>query len=125
MHYHNLVSLSLHCWHFHNVSLSCLQPETTEAVRCWINDTEISVRTDSIELKLTAIREACNFSVFYSSVSPETDCHSSGNDSKCVIKDLTPGTLYQLEIISKTDGERKNVSAQTGKHYIQPNKTLA
>lgn len=101
-----------------------LQPETTEAVRCWINDTEVSGRTDRLELKLTTIREACNFSVFYSSGLPETDCHSSGNDTKhvqCVIKDLTPGTLYQLEIISQTDGERKNVSAQTGKHYlIQP-----
>ncbi|XP_076119767.1 receptor-type tyrosine-protein phosphatase beta [Alosa pseudoharengus] len=92
-------------------------PETTEAIRCWINSTEVSASTDGIELKLTTIREGCNFSVFYSSVSPKTDCHSTGDDNKhfqCLLNDLNPGTLYQLEIISKTDGERKNVSAQTG-----------
>ncbi|XP_031421209.1 receptor-type tyrosine-protein phosphatase beta-like isoform X2 [Clupea harengus] len=108
--------LYLFMLHFIVCIWSQVKPETTEAIRCWINSTEISARTDIIELKLTTIREACNFSVIYSSVSPETNCHSTGDDSKyfqCLIKDLNPGTFYQLEIISTTDGERTNVSVQT------------
>lgn len=95
-----------------------LQLETTEAVRCWINDTEVHSTTDRIEVKFTTIREGCNFTIAYSSVSPEAECRSVLGDSEsfqCLIEDLTPGTSFDLGIISKTDGERQNVSVQTGK----------
>ncbi|XP_063053335.1 receptor-type tyrosine-protein phosphatase beta-like [Engraulis encrasicolus] len=92
------------------------QLETTEAVRCWINDTEVHSTTDRIEVKFTTIREGCNFTIAYSSVSPEAECRSVLGDSEsfqCLIEDLTPGTSFDLGIISKTDGERQNVSVQT------------
>ncbi|KAK6319890.1 hypothetical protein J4Q44_G00089970, partial [Coregonus suidteri] len=89
---------------------SCVEVETTEAVKCSFNLTEISANTDSIALKLITKGEACNFTVFYENgLSGITDCDQYGEDSNvyiCDIRDLEPGTLHQFEVISKNDGER-------------------
>uniref|UniRef100_A0A4W5RUM9 protein-tyrosine-phosphatase n=1 Tax=Hucho hucho TaxID=62062 RepID=A0A4W5RUM9_9TELE len=78
---------------------------------------ETSARTDSIALKLITTGEACHFTVFYeNSRSDITDCDQYGEYSNvyiCDIRDLEPGTLHHFEVISKTDGERRNVSVRT------------
>uniref|UniRef100_A0A674CLK3 protein-tyrosine-phosphatase n=1 Tax=Salmo trutta TaxID=8032 RepID=A0A674CLK3_SALTR len=93
------------------------QAETTNAVKCSVNLTETSARTDSIALKLLTTGEDCNFTVFYeNSRSDITDCDQYGEYSNvyiCDIRDLQPGTLHHFEVISKTDGERRNVSVRT------------
>uniref|UniRef100_A0A4W5RUJ4 protein-tyrosine-phosphatase n=1 Tax=Hucho hucho TaxID=62062 RepID=A0A4W5RUJ4_9TELE len=93
------------------------QAETTNAVKCSVNLTETSARTDSIALKLITTGEACHFTVFYeNSRSDITDCDQYGEYSNvyiCDIRDLEPGTLHHFEVISKTDGERRNVSVRT------------
>ncbi|XP_045060884.1 receptor-type tyrosine-protein phosphatase beta isoform X2 [Coregonus clupeaformis] len=95
----------------------CVEAETTNAVKCSVNLTETSARTDSIALKLITTGEACNFTVFYeNSRSDITDCDQYGEYSNvyiCDIRDLEPGTLHHFEVISKTDGERRNVSVRT------------
>ncbi|CDQ65313.1 unnamed protein product [Oncorhynchus mykiss] len=95
------------------------QADTTNAVKCSVNLTETIARTDSIALKLITTGEACNFTVFYeNSRSDITDCDLYGQYSNvyiCDIRDLEPGTLHHFEVISKTDGERRNVSVRTGK----------
>uniref|UniRef100_A0A674CMX5 protein-tyrosine-phosphatase n=1 Tax=Salmo trutta TaxID=8032 RepID=A0A674CMX5_SALTR len=92
-------------------------PQTTNAVKCSVNLTETSARTDSIALKLLTTGEDCNFTVFYeNSRSDITDCDQYGEYSNvyiCDIRDLQPGTLHHFEVISKTDGERRNVSVRT------------
>uniref|UniRef100_A0A4W5RUP5 protein-tyrosine-phosphatase n=1 Tax=Hucho hucho TaxID=62062 RepID=A0A4W5RUP5_9TELE len=97
--------------------------ETTNAVKCSVNLTETSARTDSIALKLITTGEACHFTVFYeNSRSDITDCDQYGEYSNvyiCDIRDLEPGTLHHFEVISKTDGERRNVSVRTGKLSIR------
>ncbi|CAB1322807.1 unnamed protein product, partial [Coregonus sp. 'balchen'] len=98
--------------------------ETTNAVKCSVNLTETSARTDSIALKLITTGETCNFTVFYeNSRSDITDCDQYGEYSNvyiCDIRDLEPGTLHHFEVISKTDGERRNVSVRTGLHVSWP-----
>uniref|UniRef100_A0A8C7KX48 protein-tyrosine-phosphatase n=1 Tax=Oncorhynchus kisutch TaxID=8019 RepID=A0A8C7KX48_ONCKI len=97
--------------------------DTTNAVKCSVNLTETIARTDSIALKLITTGEACNFTVFYeNSRSDITDCDLYGQYSNvyiCDIRDLEPGTLHHFEVISKTDGERRNVSVRTGKLRVQ------
>uniref|UniRef100_A0A8C7PS45 protein-tyrosine-phosphatase n=1 Tax=Oncorhynchus mykiss TaxID=8022 RepID=A0A8C7PS45_ONCMY len=99
--------------------LCSFQADTTNAVKCSVNLTETIARTDSIALKLITTGEACNFTVFYeNSRSDITDCDLYGQYSNvyiCDIRDLEPGTLHHFEVISKTDGERRNVSVRTGK----------
>uniref|UniRef100_A0A8C7PRS5 protein-tyrosine-phosphatase n=1 Tax=Oncorhynchus mykiss TaxID=8022 RepID=A0A8C7PRS5_ONCMY len=94
--------------------LCSFQADTTNAVKCSVNLTETIARTDSIALKLITTGEACNFTVFYeNSRSDITDCDLYGQYSNvyiCDIRDLEPGTLHHFEVISKTDGERRNVS---------------
>uniref|UniRef100_A0A674CMU3 protein-tyrosine-phosphatase n=1 Tax=Salmo trutta TaxID=8032 RepID=A0A674CMU3_SALTR len=96
------------------------QAETTNAVKCSVNLTETSARTDSIALKLLTTGEDCNFTVFYeNSRSDITDCDQYGEYSNvyiCDIRDLQPGTLHHFEVISKTDGERRNVSVQAAQY---------
>uniref|UniRef100_A0A8C8LKB1 protein-tyrosine-phosphatase n=1 Tax=Oncorhynchus tshawytscha TaxID=74940 RepID=A0A8C8LKB1_ONCTS len=99
--------------------LCSFQADTTNAVKCSVNLTETIARTDSIALKLITTGEACNFTVFYeNSRSDITDCDLYGQYSNvyiCDIRDVEPGTLHHFEVISKTDGERRNVSVRTGK----------
>ncbi|XP_036375878.1 receptor-type tyrosine-protein phosphatase beta-like isoform X2 [Megalops cyprinoides] len=90
--------------------------ETTEAVKCSVNLTEAGITQKSILLRLITPGEACNFSVSPDDGTSDTDCESDGEyrqKFKCEIRDLEPGTVYHLGIISKTDGERANVSLQT------------
>uniref|UniRef100_A0A8C7PSI8 protein-tyrosine-phosphatase n=1 Tax=Oncorhynchus mykiss TaxID=8022 RepID=A0A8C7PSI8_ONCMY len=97
--------------------------DTTNAVKCSVNLTETIARTDSIALKLITTGEACNFTVFYeNSRSDITDCDLYGQYSNvyiCDIRDLEPGTLHHFEVISKTDGERRNVSVQAAQYKSQ------
>uniref|UniRef100_A0A674CNT2 protein-tyrosine-phosphatase n=1 Tax=Salmo trutta TaxID=8032 RepID=A0A674CNT2_SALTR len=105
------------------------QAETTNAVKCSVNLTETSARTDSIALKLLTTGEDCNFTVFYeNSRSDITDCDQYGEYSNvyiCDIRDLQPGTLHHFEVISKTDGERRNVSVRTAPSAISSLQLLA
>lgn len=55
--------------------------------------------------------------VFLDSGSEITDCVRDGGQGtayECDITELEPGTLYRLRIVSRTDGERRDVSLQTG-----------
>ncbi|XP_035257470.1 receptor-type tyrosine-protein phosphatase beta-like isoform X1 [Anguilla anguilla] len=90
--------------------------ETTEAVKCSVNLTESSVKTNFVLLKWTTPGEACNFNVVSVNSSSATNCPRDETDSQkfqCEIGDLEPGTSYHLEIISESDGGRTNVSVQT------------
>ncbi|KAJ8249735.1 hypothetical protein COCON_G00229510 [Conger conger] len=90
--------------------------ETTEAVKCSVNLTETSVKTNSVLLKWTTPGEACNFKVVSVNRSSATDCprdEQHGQKFECEIQDLEPGTVYHLGVISETDGWRTNVSVQT------------
>uniref|UniRef100_A0A8C8ET79 protein-tyrosine-phosphatase n=1 Tax=Oncorhynchus tshawytscha TaxID=74940 RepID=A0A8C8ET79_ONCTS len=93
-------------------------PTTTTELTS-IPQVQTIARTDSIALKLITTGEACNFTVFYeNSRSDITDCDLYGQYSNvyiCDIRDVEPGTLHHFEVISKTDGERRNVSVRTGK----------
>uniref|UniRef100_A0A8C7KXU1 protein-tyrosine-phosphatase n=1 Tax=Oncorhynchus kisutch TaxID=8019 RepID=A0A8C7KXU1_ONCKI len=109
--------------------LCSFQADTTNAVKCSVNLTETIARTDSIALKLITTGEACNFTVFYeNSRSDITDCDLYGQYSNvyiCDIRDLEPGTLHHFEVISKTDGERRNVSVRTAPSAISGLQLLA
>uniref|UniRef100_A0A8C8ETV7 protein-tyrosine-phosphatase n=1 Tax=Oncorhynchus tshawytscha TaxID=74940 RepID=A0A8C8ETV7_ONCTS len=109
--------------------LCSFQADTTNAVKCSVNLTETIARTDSIALKLITTGEACNFTVFYeNSRSDITDCDLYGQYSNvyiCDIRDVEPGTLHHFEVISKTDGERRNVSVRTAPSAISGLQLLA
>ncbi|XP_030622900.1 receptor-type tyrosine-protein phosphatase beta [Chanos chanos] len=93
------------------------QPETTEAVRCLVNLTQVRAETDYAQVNFLTPGELCNFFVVNRARdSHMTNCTQKGkytNSFTCTITDLTPGTLYHLAIISNTDGERINISLQT------------
>ncbi|KAJ8002746.1 hypothetical protein DPEC_G00162150 [Dallia pectoralis] len=93
------------------------QVETTEAVKCLVYLTETRASTDSVRLTLTTTGEECDFTVFNGSSQSEiTSCHHNWEHSKvyvCNITDLDPGTWHRFEVVSKTDGERGNVSVRT------------
>uniref|UniRef100_A0A4W4GWW5 protein-tyrosine-phosphatase n=1 Tax=Electrophorus electricus TaxID=8005 RepID=A0A4W4GWW5_ELEEL len=92
--------------------------QTTEVVRCVVNQTEDIITTNYFGLEFTAPGNFCSFSVLDSrDGSHVSDCSQSeprGTSFKCELTDLMPGTVYHFRIISKTDGEQHNVSFQTG-----------
>ncbi|XP_023681514.2 receptor-type tyrosine-protein phosphatase beta isoform X1 [Paramormyrops kingsleyae] len=93
------------------------QCETTEIMKCLVNITESHASTESALLKWTTPGEMCNFSVVVlDGIFGSVDCvreEGQGNAHTCEIRSLQPGTVYHLEIMSKTDGRRVNVSLQT------------
>uniref|UniRef100_A0A8D3C8I9 protein-tyrosine-phosphatase n=1 Tax=Scophthalmus maximus TaxID=52904 RepID=A0A8D3C8I9_SCOMX len=62
---------------------------------------------------------SCNFSLVTEQESryESADCDprgETGNDFNCKVQDLEPGTLYQLSVISQTDGEKSTPSSVRG-----------
>ncbi|XP_029909443.1 receptor-type tyrosine-protein phosphatase beta isoform X2 [Myripristis murdjan] len=97
-------------WSFHRI-------QTTEAVKCAVNFTEINANSDTVVVKLSTTGQVCNFTVFnQTSQADVTSCDPYGEFSNvyvCKISDLDPGTLHHLAVISKRDGERANISVRT------------
>ncbi|XP_029909442.1 receptor-type tyrosine-protein phosphatase beta isoform X1 [Myripristis murdjan] len=91
--------------------------QTTEAVKCAVNFTEINANSDTVVVKLSTTGQVCNFTVFnQTSQADVTSCDPYGEFSNvyvCKISDLDPGTLHHLAVISKRDGERANISVRT------------
>ncbi|XP_056138330.1 receptor-type tyrosine-protein phosphatase beta-like [Lampris incognitus] len=90
---------------------------TTEAARCSVNVTEISAGSVSVTLKLSTAGQACNYTVTCDPPGPgAADCRPHGDSNGayvCEQRDLQPGSAYSLEVVSRTDGERANVSVRT------------
>lgn len=88
-------------------------------MKCLVNMTESHASTESALLKWTTPGEMCNFSVVsLDGIFGNVDCvreEGQGNAHTCEIRSLQPGTVYHLEIMSKTGGGRVNVSLQTGR----------
>ncbi|XP_071376362.1 receptor-type tyrosine-protein phosphatase beta-like [Centroberyx affinis] len=91
--------------------------QTTEAARCCVNFTDINTNSDSVVVTLTTTGQSCNFTAVNEDTRAEvTDCDPYGEFSNvfvCEIRDLAPGTLLHLAVISKRDGERANMSVRT------------
>ncbi|XP_066579580.1 receptor-type tyrosine-protein phosphatase beta isoform X2 [Amia ocellicauda] len=100
-----------------STAITTEQYGTTEAVKCTVNLTEATVFNGSIVLKWTTPGEACNFSVIHTlDRSPAGDCVRQEPHSRqyqCVLRDLPPGEVRHLGIVSAADREQRNVSLQT------------
>ncbi|XP_066504838.1 receptor-type tyrosine-protein phosphatase beta-like [Hoplias malabaricus] len=96
------------------------QPDTRAAARCRVNGTEVVVGTDWAILTLSAAAEVCVFKVLEQS-GQTTNCTNSNISSNawtktftCTVKNLTPGTLYSLQITSGiTSGQLPSISFVT------------
>ncbi|XP_028970889.2 receptor-type tyrosine-protein phosphatase beta isoform X9 [Esox lucius] len=92
-------------------------PQAETTVKCSFYLTETSAGTDSISLKLTTPGEECNFAIFYDTrQSYITECDHNGEHTKeyiCNIRHLEPGTLHHFKVLSKSDGEKLDVSVRT------------
>ncbi|KAL6480650.1 hypothetical protein MHYP_G00116830 [Metynnis hypsauchen] len=85
----------------------------TTVVRCVVNRSEVVAGTDQALLSFSGPGEPCTFSVLDRN-GQSTHCNNTNtNTFTCSLERLTPGTLYGAEIISRTDGERLNISFQT------------
>ncbi|XP_062246778.1 receptor-type tyrosine-protein phosphatase beta-like isoform X2 [Platichthys flesus] len=80
--------------------------------RCSVIVSEVGSGSHWAELGLTTGGVSCNFSVVNGEES--SDCDAFGeNDFLCRLEDLEPGTLYELTVISRKDGEKSNKSVRT------------
>ncbi|RXM27229.1 Receptor-type tyrosine-protein phosphatase beta, partial [Acipenser ruthenus] len=90
---------------------------TAEPVKCAVNLTDTRISTDSVFFKWTSAGRSCNFSVIHTYNNSRTaNCARTigYNDTyECEVKNLEPGTAYDLGILSSTDGELTNTSLQT------------
>ncbi|RXM98725.1 Receptor-type tyrosine-protein phosphatase beta, partial [Acipenser ruthenus] len=90
---------------------------TADPVKCAVNLTETRISTDSVFFKWTSAGRSCNFSVIHTYNNSRTaNCARTigYNDTyECEVKNLEPGTAYDLGILSSTDGELTNTSLQT------------
>lgn len=82
-----------------------------------MNMTEMSSRSDSVNVTLTSTGPSCNFSLMTDDQS--TDCELIGPSFTCHLTGLQPGTLYHLTVMSKTDGEKSNASVRTGEKILR------
>ena len=79
---------------------------------------------DSISLTLSTPGQRCAFSVSsVDGISETIDCVLSvelddGAMFHCLVGNLEPGTSYALEVASKTDAERANVTLHTSKSRL-------
>ncbi|KAE8615599.1 hypothetical protein XENTR_v10008563 [Xenopus tropicalis] len=91
--------------------------ENVEPVKCTINNTDVTVTSQSIYLEWTSPGSHCNFSLTCSSHNFwEITCNpiQKSNDSyECTLSGLEAGTVFDLRIVSLQDGEMKNLSLQT------------
>uniref|UniRef100_A0A671TJ66 Receptor-type tyrosine-protein phosphatase beta-like n=1 Tax=Sparus aurata TaxID=8175 RepID=A0A671TJ66_SPAAU len=99
------------------VTARSLRQTSTEAPRCSVNMTEMSSRSDSVNVTLTSTGPSCNFSLMTDDQS--TDCELIGPSFTCHLTGLQPGTLYHLTVMSKTDGEKSNASVRTGEKILR------
>ncbi|XP_039615791.1 receptor-type tyrosine-protein phosphatase beta isoform X1 [Polypterus senegalus] len=88
---------------------------TTEAVQCTVNLTETRTTPESVHVKWTSLGAFCNFSIIHQNNRSTSCLHVlEGNGSyDCEVKNLDPGTFYNMIIFSATDGEFANISIQT------------
>lgn len=83
-----------------------------------------SASMDSISLRLSTPGQHCAFSVSsVDSISETIDCvlsveQNDGATFDCLVGNLEPGTSYALEVASKTDAERANVTLHTSKSRL-------
>ncbi|XP_069384935.1 receptor-type tyrosine-protein phosphatase beta [Paralichthys olivaceus] len=97
-------------------SVRPMTPELSSAPpmvsRCSVNVSEVSSGSHWVELALTTRGVTCNFSVVNREESSDCDAFRE-NDFLCRVEGLKPGTLYELTVISRTDGEKSNTSVRT------------
>uniref|UniRef100_A0A3B3QLF1 protein-tyrosine-phosphatase n=1 Tax=Paramormyrops kingsleyae TaxID=1676925 RepID=A0A3B3QLF1_9TELE len=88
-----------------------------EAAGCAATLTETNTGSASLRLRWSSAGQGCAFAVVsLDSGSEIKDCVRGGGQGtayECEITELEPGTLYRLRIVSRTDGERRDVSLQT------------
>ncbi|CAB1414937.1 unnamed protein product [Pleuronectes platessa] len=80
--------------------------------RCSVIVSEVGSGSHWAELALTTGGVSCNFSVVNGEESSDCDAVRE-NDFLCRLEDLEPGTLYELTVISRKDGEKSNKSVRT------------
>ncbi|XP_034442989.1 receptor-type tyrosine-protein phosphatase beta-like isoform X2 [Hippoglossus hippoglossus] len=80
--------------------------------RCSVIVSEVGSGSHWAELALTTGGVSCNFSVVNGEES--SDCDAFGeNGFLCRVEGLKPGTLYELTVISRKDGEKSNKFVRT------------
>ncbi|XP_028841953.1 receptor-type tyrosine-protein phosphatase beta isoform X2 [Denticeps clupeoides] len=91
--------------------------ETTAAARCRPDGTAVSSSADTAEVRLTAAAENCSFLVsLRGRDAPPAACRLQDPGRRhfaCLVEHLEPGTVQQLEVVSRTDGEKVSVSVRT------------
>ncbi|XP_072257466.1 receptor-type tyrosine-protein phosphatase beta isoform X1 [Pyxicephalus adspersus] len=91
--------------------------ENVEPVKCTINITESKAFSQSLYVKWSSPGSACNFSLTCSSSNFwQTTCNpiQRNNDTyECTQTGLEAGTVYDITIEARQDGETKNLSLQT------------
>uniref|UniRef100_A0A4W4H007 protein-tyrosine-phosphatase n=1 Tax=Electrophorus electricus TaxID=8005 RepID=A0A4W4H007_ELEEL len=90
---------------------------------CNVSVSRATSTPDSVELTLNISDAACQFRVAVRDRPDEAaDCHQdpeSGQEVTCKIRNLDAGTLYHLDVMSKTDGEQQNFSLPTRPSPVQ------
>ncbi|XP_078112385.1 receptor-type tyrosine-protein phosphatase beta-like isoform X2 [Sander vitreus] len=91
---------------------------TTSASRCSVNVTAVSVVSGVAVVTFSSAGVSCNFSVFTDDALPfaAVACDPDGESQtefSCRVSGLDPGTRYRVTVVSRTDGERSNVSLRT------------
>ncbi|XP_061578272.1 receptor-type tyrosine-protein phosphatase beta-like isoform X2 [Cololabis saira] len=92
--------------------------QTSAGPRCSAVLTEISSSSTSAVLQLSSAALSCDFSVVMDEGSGQDTAHckpygTTGKVFICLVTKLEPGTVYQLTVLSKKDGERSNISLRT------------
>ncbi|XP_051545389.1 receptor-type tyrosine-protein phosphatase beta-like isoform X2 [Myxocyprinus asiaticus] len=91
--------------------------ETTEAEKCLVNITAVSVDTDYCVINVTTPGKSCSFTVTdLTDATQLTRCSYNmkmPNLYTCLITDLIPGTTYSFGILSETDGAHLNFTVQS------------
>ncbi|XP_028440802.1 receptor-type tyrosine-protein phosphatase beta [Perca flavescens] len=95
-----------------------LTPATTPASRCSVNVTAVSVVSGVAVVRFSSAGVSCNFSMFTDDALPfaAVACYPDGEsrtEFSCRVSGLDPGTQYRVTVVSRTDGERSNVSLRT------------
>ncbi|XP_069028817.1 receptor-type tyrosine-protein phosphatase beta-like isoform X2 [Embiotoca jacksoni] len=97
-------------------SVKKVQP--SEAPRCSAHLTEVSSSSDSAVVRLTSTGRSCDF-ILSTDSRPGTSTGTAhcepdtSTASMCQIRGLEPGTLYQVTVVSRKDGERSSGSVRT------------
>ncbi|XP_043090430.1 receptor-type tyrosine-protein phosphatase beta-like [Puntigrus tetrazona] len=87
---------------------------TTEAVRCLVNVTAVSIHVDYCVLNFTTPGKSCSFVM--TDASHFTRCSEDVKQLRhhtCLMMGLTPGTIYSFGVVSETDAACFNITVQT------------